>query len=221
MPAIYFYPWLDGSNIDIGPFTLERYERRKKPGNQKQISQSQIDSIMSFYRNSPKEYLKSCLLVRPKVKDFGEELNDDEKLLLNSFTEILCFCYLSERKFFSQNVNYCCKEDFQLYSHGWSGDFDKMIVVTSRRRDGYSMNLIDNNYSIYLRPHHTNPSSELSVVPALVSSLMGLACSENDKSKWNSLYESIINFNLANTDNPLITQESEIISLYSSFQSVL
>ena len=114
MTSIYFFPWLDISKtIDFGSVLLEPYGRGQLPGDQKNITQSEIDEVMNFYKTSPTESVQNCTLVRLTGREIGEDISDDNKSFLRVFSEILCFSNISERTYFSLSNNYSLRNIFQ------------------------------------------------------------------------------------------------------------
>ncbi len=221
MTSIYFFPWLDISKtIDFGSVLLEPYGRGQLPGDQKNITQSEIDEVMNFYKTSPTESVQNCTLVRLTGREIGEDISDDNKSFLRVFSEILCFSNISERTYFSLSNNYCCKEDFSLHSHGWQAEhFDGFIVIPSRRRDGFSRNMTDSEYGAYHLPHNANKSSNLEENPPLLQSLLQAFQNMSDN-QWGDIYECVINYNLANTDNSLVAPEAEMVLLHAAFDAI-
>jgi hypothetical protein len=221
MTSIYFFPWLDAQNsIDFGSVLLEPYERGELPGNQERITQDEIDAVLNFYKTSPTENVQRCLLIRLPSRQIGEDLNEDEKSYLRVFGELLCFSHIAERTYFGWDYHYCCKEDFAVHGHGWSSErFDGHIVIHTRRRDGVSYNMTDAEYGAYHRPHNANKSSSLQENPPLLQPLLQ-AFQNMNNDQWGDIYECVINYNLANTDNALIAPEAEIVLLHSAFDAI-
>lgn len=221
MTSIYFFPWLDApKTIDFGSVVLEPYERGQLPGDQKRITQAEIDEVMNFYKASPTESVQNCLLIRLPDHQIGEDLNEDEKSFLRVFGELLCFSHIAERTYFGWDYHYCCKEDFAVHGHGWPSErFDGHIVIHTRRRDGISYNMTDAEYGAYHRPHNANKSSNLQESPPLLQPLLQAFQNMNDD-QWGDIYECVINYNLANTDNALIAPEAEMVLLHSAFDAI-
>jgi hypothetical protein len=219
--SIYFFPWLDvPKTIDFGSVLLEPYRRGRLPGNQEYITQSSIDKVMDFYKDSPVESVSSCAMLRLKDYKIGQDITESEKEFLRIFAELLCFSHIAERSYFCSDIHYCCKEDFALHSQWWnSAEFDGFITVPSRRRDGYKLNLTDAEYDAYHCPHNANKSSNLLEIPSLIIPLLNAYKAMNAKQLGN-VYECIINYNLANTDNALISTEAELVLLHSAFDAI-
>lgn len=221
MTSIYFFPWLDApKTMDFGSVLLEPYERGKFPGDQELVTQAEIDEVMNFYKASPTENIQSCLMIRLPNKKIGEDLSEDEKGFLRVFAELLCFSHIAERTFFGRDYHYCCKEDFAFHGHGWASErFNGFIVIQSRRRDGFNQNMTDAESAAYHRPHNANKGSNLQEQPSLLQPLLQ-AFKNMDDSLRVDIYECIINYNLANTDNALITPEVEMVLLHSAFDAI-
>ncbi len=221
MTSIYFFPWLDApKTMDFGSVLLEPYERGQLPGDQKNITQSEIDEVMNFYKTSPTESVQNCFLIRLPDHQIGEDLSDDEKSYLRVFGELLCFSHIAERTYFGWDPHYCCKEDFSVHGHGWPSErFDGHIVIHTRRRDGVSYNMTDAEYGAYHRPHNANKSSNLQENSPLLQPLLQAFQNMNDD-QWGDIYECVINYNLANTDNALIAPEAEMVLLHSAFDAI-
>lgn len=221
MTSIYFFPWLDApKTIDFGSVLLEPYECGQFPGDHECITQADIDRVMDFYKTSPTESVQSCLLIRLPNRKIGEDLSEDEKSYLRVFGELLCFSHIAERTYFGWDYHYCCKEDFELYGQGWASDrFDGHIVIPSRKRDGITYNMTDDEYGAYHRPHNANKSSSLQEEPPLIQPLLQAFQNMNDD-QWGDIYECVINYNLSNTDNALIVPEAEMVLLHSAFDAI-
>lgn len=220
MPALYFLPWIKTRHaLDLGPVVLEPYERGQLPGNQPSITQNEIDGVLSFYKTGPNETVQECILIRPSNRPIGQELDDEEQAFLRIFMEAFCFSQLTERRYFEQGFNYCCREDFIIHGHSWLGRFDGHIVIPSRRRDGRSLNLTDAETDAYYCPHNANRTASIHESPELLAPLLS-ARSAMDENHWGNLYECITAFNLANTDNALFTHDTEMVLLYGAFEAL-
>ena len=217
MPALYFFPWLSAqAPLKFEQLTLEPYQRSLRPKEGLSVTLAEIDKLLDFYRTGPNETIDECLLVKFDGQSIGDEINDDQRSFLGSFAQLLCCSYLSDREYFTQYSNYWCADNFQLHAQGWRNPFDGHVVISSRRRDGRSLNLTDAEFDAHYRPHNAAGRSTLQPPSALIQAL--LSCSATDA--WPGLYVGISNFNLANTDRELMTPETEMVLLYGAFQAV-
>jgi len=208
-----FFPWLTiEEELTVGGFTLVPYIKGESPGGSGKDTHEVIDGILSPYLQQKDQPVDSATLLLMDNKALLADLEEDERSDAFLFSELLSLTGLSGRKYFSWG-GYCNRDNFRLIiQSGLGGAF-----ISARRRDGAARQLWPESDYRVLKPEHVSLNSPIK----MDRSFLGALVNATNKPRWENIYEGIINYNLANTDSFLITQEMEVVLLVSAYERLL
>ncbi len=210
MSMLAFFPWLETQKLKIEDYALIPYERGKQPGG---ILQSQIDTVLLPYMNGTNPVVKATLL-QLEGKELTQDLSEDERIEMFEFAELLAFAGLASRQYFNSLFGYTNRDASTLIIQGFS-EASGGAAVTTRRRDGSSMNYLTGGVYLVPRPLHvpSNPTElDLPFLKALLDA--------RELPQWNLFEEGIFFFNRANTDNEQVTEQWEVIAISGAFERI-
>lgn len=153
-------------------------------------------------------------------KDLTDDLTDEEETVVFTFIELLATAGLSDREFFHQGSNgYCNRDNFRPAIHFFTRPESGFKVIV-RRRDGFTTYLHSPDTYRILRPKHVQSTRNVQIDTLLLNSLLN-AQQQLDDAGWLQVFESIIGFNSANTDNAEVSGQTEVVLLVGAFQRLL
>ena len=217
MSAIGFFPWLRiSSQKDFGHFGLVPFRRGALPFESKNREhQKYVDSILAPYCLKPHDSIRGGTLLQISNEIIMPEISEE---IVNSafhFSELLAFSGLAKRKFFRYGDEYCNRSNFQLVIQSFVDDSGGAAITTVHRDHSSTSYYRDESYSV-IKPYHIE-GMKVDFESEFLTKLVQLS-----KNKiYEEYFDSIVNFNLANTDNPAISQQSEIVLLVSAFERLL
>jgi hypothetical protein len=216
MGTLFFFPWLRlNREITVGNFSLVRYSRGESPAGPGTEEQAIIDDVLNPYLEGPGEPITHATLLGSNKRGLFDELNDEERMEAFVFSELLSLAGIAHREYFSQLGQYCNRDHFRLI--GQKFDRPGGSLFTLRRRDGATRQFWPKgDYEVY-KPEHVLLTTLAKLDEPLLESLL----SAQGLPIWTDLYESILNFNLANTDSAAITEHTEVVLLVSAFERLL
>ncbi|WP_204153061.1 hypothetical protein [Leptolyngbya sp. CCY15150] len=135
----------------------------------------------------------------------------EEKLAL--WIELITFCGLSGRTFFSGSQDYCNRDNFQLKRFSNSVAYKTI----TRRRDGCNENIISKHKFREVMPSHVRHLRTRLNEDFLHS----LISAQSRLNKWESIFQGIISFNLSNSDGPYTSEAIELVFSVSAFERLL
>lgn len=217
MPALAFFPWFAiEEETTIGDFELLPYERGQKPFASNAGDQDSADSILGHYFSHRKRQISSATIVKLKDREVFDSPTEDERNALFSFSQLIAFGGLARREFFSQFGNYCNSGHFQLVLQHFRQP-ETGVLLTTRRRDGTS----DQFHTAYRKdtPEHV----QLGLVPIVLDLplLRALLDVQGRGNNWPDFAESILSFNLANSDSSDVHEVIEAVLLVSAHERLL
>jgi len=132
------------------------------------------------------------------------------------FSELLATSGLSEREFFTiGSIGYQNRDNFRLVIQSYSEDPSTGAAIKTRKRDGNTTNFWPSDSYRVRKPEHLNSRHDIDL--PLLNSLLELQKSQ----EWDRVYEAILNFNLANTDNIEFSEHIEAVLLTAAFERLL
>ncbi len=218
MPMLAFFPWFTiAQDTAVGLFELLRYERSEKPFGQGRDEQEAVDNILSHYFPHTARPLTSATIVKLNGRGTFDVLRDEERSAMFALAELVSLSGLARREFFSQVGQYCNRDNFRVVIQAFR-DPNAGPLITTRRRDGRSDQYLTNTAFRVDKPEHVPLSPiPISLDVPLLSAL--LAAQERDD--WERFAESILSFNLANTDSSEMSEHVEAVLLVSAFERLL
>lgn len=222
--TVCFFPWLSSSeSASFSGFQLIPY-----PGEDHgRFAQEDVATIEwatqgFLVARLATRFRKTTLLVLDG-KEPLDRLSEEEHRTAFAFAELLAFCALSNRIFFFPLGGYCNRGAFQLVIQEVKGtDGSRGRTYTKRRRDGFTSVLDMDQERLILRPSHIEPpfSFPNQLDKELLEALLG-AREKLPPDRWTQIWDSIVGFNLANTDSPEFTEHLEVVFLLGAFQRLL
>lgn len=218
MGTVAFLPWVNlADEVVIGGF-------RFKPININTCELpfgefEKIKGIIKPYSLSPiyESNIKEFTLVYFEELGVLHDLDEEQRNNLFYIVELLKFTSLSTREYFTYNSQYFNANNFQLIIQKFTGDnFD--VALDSRRRDGSTLIYTPGDQFKQFAPNNVNKLTRFKVDIELLKSLY--SGYSNGAEKWEKIYDSILSFNLANTDSDM-RDTTELILVSGAFEQLL
>lgn len=220
MGMLPFFPWLKaGEDVEIQSYVLLPYERGQQPAGAGTQLQEQIDKVLEPYRVRGDNPVERASLLKYADKELAADLTSDELDALFVFSELLAVSGLSSRRYFSPGLEYCNRGLFRLYVQSYVGTTGG-VTLTHRRRDGTTTSFITKGAFRVHKPYYIEEPHPFTVDDSLLIALL-TAQSKLDDAEWGRHYESIVNFNLANTDSDHIPLHLEAVFTIAAFERLL
>ncbi|MFC1628427.1 hypothetical protein ACFL3H_04880 [Gemmatimonadota bacterium] len=217
MSMLAFFPWLQTETKNsLSGFELVPYRTKSLPAGAGTEEQQTIDTIIgSYYETAQRKVTHATIL---RVGDHGllDELNEEERVTSFTFSELLTIAGLSNREFFGIGLQYSNTDQYRLFIQSFSGP-EKGLSLVSRRRDGTTQDYIPRDAFREVKPHHISSSIGNQVDHDFLEALIAF----QNHDQFNRLYESIVQFNLANTDDDRFRNEIEVVLIINAYQRLL
>ena len=179
-------------------------------------TQAVVSRVLDMHLVSKLNRAERATILKYIDRPIEVELSSEETDRLYDFVELLAFSGISKRELFGQGNRYCARDNFRL-SILTLPTLDTGFRHSTRRRD--TPPIVGSNSPTYHKPRHVFLNRVFLDVP-LLESLVHSWC-DPTPTWWPQVFESIISYNIANTDNSAIPEYFEIISLVSAFQRLL
>lgn len=147
----------------------------------------------------------------PHEVRIGETIEDQLGQELFAMSEVVAFCGLANREFFSHN--YWGRDNFRLVIQNYAEPKAGTKFAT-RRRDGSTTVLVSETAHVVLPPEHLTASSRVT----LDEDLLAILSARERPESWESVYEAILHFNLANTDSEAVSESMELVLLQAAYE---
>jgi hypothetical protein len=214
--AIAFFPWI---YVDeprtIGSLKLLPYNRGELPGNLAHISQEDIERVLGAYADRPAHPISRATILEFGDWQAGDDTTPEIVSSLFRVKNLVAFSALSHRTLFERHTGYCNYDTYTLvvqrFHPGEAGTF----AFDTRRRDGRTSQLWSSNEFAFHRPNHVTGNNRIALDQPLLFSLLSLPDSHK------AMYESLVEFNAANTDSPDVPSHVEIVMCKSAFEWLL
>lgn len=219
--TLAFFPWLRiEERVDVGPYALLPYKRGASPGGAGTDLQEVIDKVLEPYRNGSSRPVDNAVILQVAGKDLTHDLDDAQVDELFAFAELLAFSGLKAREFFGLGFWYVNRDHFTLVVQRFPESVDA-VAITSRRRDGFTRDLVDLSAYRVSRPAHV---STLFVGAPIDWDMLKALLDARDKladEEWSRYWEAILAFNQANTDDYKISEFTELVLMVGAMQRFL
>lgn len=216
MSMLAFFPWIDLENeIAIGDYRLVPYIRGRLPAAPDSELQATLDGILEPYKagNYP---IRKATLLQIGDGELTRELDDDQCADAFQFAEIVAISGLAARKYFTRGLEwYWNRDQFYFVIRAFT-EAGKGTLIVIRRRDGNTNMLVTAEaYRVQPRLHVLAGRVKLDV--CFAKALLDSRASD----EWERYWDSIINFNLANTDSADMRMEVEAVFTIAAFERLL
>lgn len=224
MSTLVFFPWLGLTDvIKTGDFSLIPFKRGAKPGGIGTDLQKSLDEVTEAYIIPPNKPLSYATIVKLKPNDITTDLSEEQAASVFAFSELVAISGLSARSYFADSTisGYWNRENFRIFIQKFTPESHGVAVVT-RRRDGSRNTYYSGKTYSFQKPEHVESFSitkvklDIPLLDSLLKAKDGLI-----SETWSCFFESILNFNLANTDSDGIQQEAEAVFIIGAFERLL
>jgi hypothetical protein len=213
MPAIAFFPWCTiTESITVGDFELTPFGMSRVAP---EIGGA-ISEVFKLYGKTRAVDRATVPVLRRVGTAFESDLAEEELRERFEFRERLAFSVLSAREYFRDH-RYANSENVRMVVQGFTIDRAGSTMITSRRRDGHSNNIILKGSMRFLRPQHALRSCELprDLDLGLLNALG--AARAADIPLWAQITDAVRLFVGANSDSPDIGLHNELVDVISAF----
>lgn len=227
MPTLFFMPWTNiKAASQVGPISLVPYKRGASPKSLGKTTQRSLDAIIGNYadrafvqhEDSTEPVCEALILRWPGDDERENLLSDDEVQERLQQTQLLTFAALSARQF-GTHWDYCNADALTTVAQHFSEDNPAATAISTRRRDGSSLNYISGKTGkpLFLRPLHVSNRYSLNIESNFALALLNVP----DGPLRNRLLDSITLFNRANTDSNEVPPSAEIVFMRAAFETLL
>lgn len=218
MPTIAFLPWFAVEDeIAVEDLALLRYERSRRPFGTGSAEQRLADAILGHYFTHTERVVDAATLISPRAREPLADLSESEVGMAFEVGQCLSVAGLAERAFFQQLGPYCNSDTFQMIVQRFI-DPPRGVALTTRRRDGETLNYVTGDAHRVVRPDHVGHAFGL-LRPNIRLLTALIACRSTPA--WPRVRESVFLFNLANTDRSEMAPAVEAVLTVSAFERLL
>jgi hypothetical protein len=214
MGALAFFPWLrvpcDFRPIQVAGFELLRYVRDEY----KAAHADAVAAVLAPYVETGNKSIDEAMLLRAVDRSIVDDLDTTQIDAAFELAEMVALAGLSNRQFFSHS-GYSNRDNYRLIVQRFD-EPDKGTLQRYRRRDGVSNHYIIGPVHRVERPGHVS-IERVELDEPFLRALV--AC--RDAANAADFIESMVTFNLANTDNPAIAQHVELVLSNGALEKVL
>lgn len=211
--AVAFLPWTYVAEpITVGKLRLLPFFKKKAPSNLVNVTQADIDGILSAYADRPSKLIRMATLLEIGDWYAGQDITKEIVEELYDASHYLAFSALSQRELFSRGDTYSNFHTYNLVVQGFKPGNPGTFAFTTRRRDGGTNQLWGSDMFAFQKPEHVVSRHHLSFDRDLLQALLELP-------KSHSHYlEAITEFNQANTDSSDVPEHVELVMCKSAFE---
>lgn len=210
--AVAFFPWV---YIDepksIGDIRLIPYRRGENSTKDGCVSQDDLDKLLSAYADRPNHLINKATIIETGSWKSGM---DDQEVVSKLFRlqNLIAFSALSMRTLFNDHFNYCNYDNYSLVVQRFQKDSAGTFSFSTRRRDGQVNQFWSSDEFAFHRPIHVRSKTRMQIDIKLLESLLKLT------DKHSHFYESLKEFNFANTDSSDVPVHVELVMIKSAFE---
>lgn len=217
MSTLAFFPWLRVPGpVQCEDFELVPYERGIAPGGPGTDLQRTLDAVLEVYIARGGAPVEEATLLAVGGKALGDDLTQEESDSIFPFTELLATAGLAGREFFLALGSYCSRDLFRVVVQRFD-DPEHGATRVSRRRDGTNQTYTTRDALRVYRPEHASSPIVLRIDEPLLASLQR-AQSEMAGGAWQAVFDAVMSFNAANTDDPNTSLQAELVSLSGALE---
>lgn len=173
-----------------------------------------LTRVLGSYRLHIEAPISSATIFKHREKGMFAVLTDDERTECFVHGEIVSFASVASREFFSFGY-YTNSASSALFLQKFTRNA-KGFALTARRRDGEKLNYSPDKYHIVLQPLHV-AGGALSFDQPLAEALV----QARSAPIWPRMYESLLCYLRANSDDNAVTIPSELIFALGAFERLL
>jgi hypothetical protein len=209
--TLAFFPWLRlAAPLRVGAFELVPYVRGQYTG----PDAGAIDLVTAPYREVPDTPIREAVLLRLGENDLVADLDEKQLDAIFAFGEMIALAGLSRRRFFFHS-GYSNRDHYRLVVQRFD-EPGKGTLLKLRRRDGVNNVFVTAAVHRVPCPRHVHPEQVDLDVPLLEALV---AC--RDHANAPDFVDSMITFNLANTDSSTMSPHVELVLMSGALEKVL
>ena len=208
MPTLPFFPWskfdkkYDHTNFSLLPIELNTQAPQEIAGNW-----DDIKKIISVYQDKSNRQVKSASILFLKNTPITSDFDEEKITEIFVYREIVTISALSKRTYF-EHWNYYSSDNLKLIVQRFQIPVSSPAVVT-RRRDGNLTQGFSPGVFKERMPTHVSPADKVTLDNDFILALLKVYEAGGDF--WGDIYDSIQNFNLANTDSGDFRAQIELV----------
>jgi hypothetical protein len=212
MPScIAFFPWVHVEEpLTVGSVRLIPYGRGHLPGDSAEVSQADIDNVLSAYALRKDELVEKAALLEVRRWRLGKDASRHQQAFFDA-RELIAFSALARRRLFGMG-EYCNFDSYALTIQRYQPGSAEAFSFQTRRRDGFTNQLWDTEAFTFVKPLHVEFNARLRIDETLLKALLK-ACRHDSH-----LFNAIVEFNRANTDSPDVPTHTEVVMTKSAFE---
>lgn len=215
MNTAVYLPWIQfNQDFTVGDFEFVRVDSSM---NQPRSLPAPYDQLVAttFQKNNK---TIDCFTVIKKIKgNFTDDLTNDDIDNLYDIAEILSLVGISTRDIVSNN--YVNLENFSLAVQKFKQNPIKNLSIVSRRVGSSVRNIYPIKDFSNRCPEHVSPQKNYSLDLNFLNKLSNFIL--NKSKGWERVFQSLENFNLANTDYSRIRENSEFVLICGALERLM
>jgi len=213
-----FLPWVSiAEEVTLNGITLRPVDINDSDFDEETLNQ--VQAITEPYSLSPiyDSRIRQFTLIFFENGGILDDIDEEGREFLFLVSELLKISAISKREYFTHHPPYFNTNNFQLIIQRFSGDnFD--VAIENRRRDGSRTTYTPEGQYRHYAPVGVERLVDFNFDIELFSSL--LSYYSDDLDGWEKVYDSILTFNLANTDGES-RDTTELILSCGAFEQIL
>jgi hypothetical protein len=215
MPMLAFFPWATVSEpLRVGSFHLVPCGHALADSAITPEYRAAVAAILESYAHRRPVDRAGVAAVHTDSHALLADLDDHEIAARFAFRTRLTFAALAARKFFIHR--YCNSDSLRLVVQGFTPKKGGATLITTRRRDGETRNLVSKDTPHTRRPMHVGWCELPRDIDIALLEALERAASRGGK-LWVRLNDSISAFVAANTDSPDVSVRAELVELVGAF----
>lgn len=215
MPTLPFFPWSKfDKTYDYTNFSLLPIDLNKQAAPELVAYWTDIQNIIKVYEDKSNRQVKDASILFLKNTSIATDFDEEKIVELFIYREIVALAALSKRTYFA-HWNYCSSDNLKLVVQRYQSPVTSPAVST-RRRDGDLLQGFSPGLFKERCPTHVSPITNLPLDNDLIVALLKVY--EIGEEFWIDIYDSILNFNLANTDSSDFRPQIELVLVTSALE---
>ena len=212
-----FFPWLTIEGpTQVAGFWLLPYRRGHVPCGAGTAAQQAMDTLAGCYMQSPEDCIENAVVLARDPRAPLRRLSEDDLQAAFELAQLVTVDALASRNFFDWPGGYVNGDQFRLVAQNFTEQVDGVTII-ARRRDGGTRNFWPIELYQVWQPEHVSTTWRVTADGSLLAALVAA----QGHPDWGRFFESVISFNLANTDSDAIAMQSEAVLLMSALERVL
>jgi hypothetical protein len=218
MSMLAFFPWLEiEGRILLGEYEIVPFKRGREPSGSGSEEQKRIDSVLHPFK-SGQGPVNVATIVRLADRELLKDFPEGELDSLFMLALLVAFGGLAVREFCGvAGVRYCNATDFTFMVQSFREEANGTVIDILRRDGRTSIRITADVYQVFRPWHASHPLGGVRLDVPLIEGLL----QARGRGLWDHFRDSITAFVRANTDNPEIAPQSEVVDTVGAFERLL